>query len=157
MHKTLNTIPFKNRGEIVNLLNARLSDALDLYVQSKLAHWNVRGPTFIALHELFDKAAAQADEYADTLAERAAQLGGVATSTTQQIATASTLKAYNTKASKPDDVTKIIAGAWAQFANTIRADIKTAEDKKDAVTADILTGIAGEADKMLWFIEAHLQ
>lgn len=156
-HKTLNGLSQKTRSDIAALLNARLADSADLYIQTKLSHWNVRGPTFIALHELFDKAANEAQDYADTLAERAGQLGGSIGNNIQGIAKTSTLTPYNTSLSKGPDVTKAIAQAWAKYANTLRDDIETADTKGDKITADILTRITGEADKMLWFIESHLQ
>lgn len=157
MRKTLIDIPLKTRDQVIALLNARLADAVDLYIQSKLAHWNVRGPTFIALHELFDKAAAEASEYADTLAERAAQLGGVSGGNIQKTASTTSLAPFDPSLTKEHDVTAALAQAWASFANAARKDIDTTANLGDAVTADILTEIVGETDKMLWFISAHLQ
>jgi starvation-inducible DNA-binding protein len=51
---TQNDLPDKVRGGVVGLLNQQLADALDLALQAKQARWNVKGPTFIALHELLD-------------------------------------------------------------------------------------------------------
>ena len=77
MFKTKNDLSETIRGKAVELLNARLADAIDLQTQTKQAHWNVKGPHFIALHELFDKINEDVEEYVDLLAERAVQLGGV--------------------------------------------------------------------------------
>src|SRR2546427_1716802 len=76
-HPTLNDIPESARGQVIDLLNQRLADAIDLQLQAKQAHWNVKGPHFIALHKLFDEIHGAADEYVDLLAERVVQLGGV--------------------------------------------------------------------------------
>ena len=73
---TKNDIGEDARARIVELLNARLADSIDLATQLKVAHWNIKGPAFIALHELFDQIHAAAGEYVDLLAERAVQLGG---------------------------------------------------------------------------------
>src|SRR2546430_17436414 len=81
MHVTKNDVPEQARANIVELLNARLADAIDLQTQMKQAHWNVKGPSFIALHELFDKVNGDVEEYVDAIAERAVQLGGVAVGT----------------------------------------------------------------------------
>src|SRR5260370_507612 len=78
MFKTKNDIPEATRVKVVELLNARLADCIDLQTQIKQAHWNVKGPNFIALHELFDKINEEVEDYVDDIAERAAQLGGVA-------------------------------------------------------------------------------
>ena len=75
------SIAVPERSAIIDILNARLADATDLKTQTKHAHWNVKGKDFIQLHELFDSIAPHFDEYADLIAERVAQLGGVAKGT----------------------------------------------------------------------------
>jgi len=52
--KTKNDLPEKVRTQIAALLQERLAEAVDLVTQAKQAHWNVKGPNFIALHQLFD-------------------------------------------------------------------------------------------------------
>ena len=76
------------------LLNARLADAIDLQTQTKHAHWNVKGPNFIALHELFDKINEDVEDYVDDIAERAVQLGGIAEGTARLAAKRSSLSEY---------------------------------------------------------------
>jgi starvation-inducible DNA-binding protein len=76
MFDTRNDLPANTRTKVIELLNARLADAIDLGAQTKHAHWNVKGPNFIALHELFDKVAESVEEHIDTLAERVTALGG---------------------------------------------------------------------------------
>src|SRR3954467_9194113 len=94
MFKTKNDIPETTRVKVVELLNARLADAIDLQTQTKQAHWNVKGPAFIALHELFDKVNEDAEDYVDEIAERAVQLGGVAEGTARVVAKRSSLAEY---------------------------------------------------------------
>jgi len=83
MYKTANTLPEQIRSRSVALLNRHLAAAIDLHAQVKQAHWNVRGPTFITIHELFDKIADVVEEYSDKIAERAGTLGGTAEGTVQ--------------------------------------------------------------------------
>src|SRR6266536_1002229 len=64
-------IPEQSRRLLIELLNARLADAFDLYSQLKQAHWNVKGSDFIQLHELYDTVAADVLEHVDAIAERA--------------------------------------------------------------------------------------
>src|SRR5437764_14036032 len=97
MFKTKNDIPEATRVKVVELLNARLADCIDLQTQTKQAHWNVKGPHFIGLHELFDKISAGVEDYADGLAERAVQLGGVAEGTARAVAKRSSLAEYPAK------------------------------------------------------------
>ena len=78
MFETENDISKENRTQLNALLNQRLASAVDLQMQMKQAHWNVKGPSFIGLHELFDKVAEAVEGYVDEIAERIVQLGGVA-------------------------------------------------------------------------------
>src|ERR1041384_7497999 len=94
MFKTKNDLPDATRVKVIELLNARLADAIDLQTQTKQAHWNVKGPNFIALHELFDKVAEDVEDYVDEIAERAVQLGGVAEGTARVVAKKSSLAEY---------------------------------------------------------------
>src|SRR6185295_8535269 len=94
MHPTRIDLPAKTRAKVIDLLNARLADAIDLHMQTKHAHWNVKGPNFIALHELFDKVAAELDVYVDEMAERVTTLGGVAEGTLQAVTGRSRLEPY---------------------------------------------------------------
>jgi starvation-inducible DNA-binding protein len=62
MQPTHNTLSENIRTQSVELLNKHLAAAIDLHAQVKQAHWNVRGPSFIAIHELFDKVSADCRE-----------------------------------------------------------------------------------------------
>src|SRR5438046_7766836 len=93
-HPTLNDIPESTRGQVIDLLNQRLADAIDLQLQTKQAHWNVKGPQFIALHKLFDELHDAALEYVDLLAERVIQVGGIAEGTGAIVAERSELPQY---------------------------------------------------------------
>src|SRR5438067_13446091 len=94
MHPTKNDLPETVRRQMIELCNARLADCIDLQTQTKQAHWNVKGPNFIALHELFDKVNEDVEEYVDEIAERAVQLGGVAEGTARKVAKRSLLTEY---------------------------------------------------------------
>jgi len=97
MYPTKNDLPEATRRKMIELCNARLADAIDLQTQTKQAHWNVKGPYFIALHELFDKVNADVEDYVDLIAERAVQLGGTADGTARSVANRSTLPDYPVK------------------------------------------------------------
>src|ERR1700729_3722405 len=94
MYPTRNDMPQELRSQVASLLNARLADALDLEAASKQAHWNVKGPHFIALHELFDKVHGSIEDHVDTLAERITALGATAHGTVQAAARATSLAPY---------------------------------------------------------------
>ncbi|MCU0646895.1 MAG: DNA starvation/stationary phase protection protein Dps [Gemmatimonadaceae bacterium] len=154
---TRNDLAADTRAAMIVLLNERLADAIDLGLQAKQAHWNVKGPHFKPLHDLFDATNALALEWADELAERAVQLGGVAEGLVGAVRDRSRLPAFPTSAPHARAWTEAVAAAVEFTANALRADIEDATAAGDAVTADILTSIAGAADKQLWFVEAHLE
>jgi starvation-inducible DNA-binding protein len=156
MYKTRNDLPGTTRGEVIELLDARLADATDLQTQLKQAHWNVKGPTFIALHELFDKINEAVEDYVDDLAERVVQLGGTAHGTARQVAKRSTLPEYP-MVSAGDDHAEAVASALAAFGKLARAGIDQSDELGDRDTADVFTEISRGIDKWLWFVEAHLQ
>jgi starvation-inducible DNA-binding protein len=157
MYPTKNDLPEGTRSKIVELCNARLADAIDLQTQCKQAHWNVKGPAFIALHELFDKVNEDAEEYVDLIAERVVQLGGVAEGTARSVAKRSSLAEYGAKGAGGRDHVEALSSALAAFGKGARAAINQSNDAGDADTADIFTEISRGTDKWLWFVEAHLQ
>lgn len=156
-YKTQNDVPSNAKTVAIQLLNARLADAIDLALLTKQAHWNIKGPQFIALHEMIDGFRTEIDGYVDTMAERAVQLGGVALGTTQAVAKATTLTPYPTDISTSKDHLAALIERYAKVANAVRRAIDEADEAGDKDTADIFTEVSRGLDKSLWFLEAHLQ
>ncbi|HVN44252.1 MAG TPA: DNA starvation/stationary phase protection protein Dps [Steroidobacteraceae bacterium] len=156
MFDTRNDLPANVREQVVELLNARLADAIDLGAQSKHAHWNVKGPNFIALHELFDKVAESIEDQIDTIAERITALGGRAYGTIAQVARRTTLKPYPEDIAEGQSHVDALSAALADYGARVRAAIDAADRLGDADSADLFTGVSRETDKYLWFLEAHL-
>jgi starvation-inducible DNA-binding protein len=150
-------LPEANRREAVAVLNQRLADCIDLQLQCKQAHWNVKGPAFIALHELFDAIAAGVTGYADLIAERAVQLGGIAEGTASVVAERSALLNYPLGISTGAEHVAALSDALATFGRAVRMDIDAMERLEDADSADVLTEISRGTDKWLWFVESHQQ
>ena len=157
MYETKNDLPQPKRVLVVELCNARLADAIDLQTQCKQAHWNVKGPDFIALHKLFDAVNADVAAYVDLIAERAVQLGGVADGTARSVAKRSSLSEYAAKGGRGRDHVDALSSALATFGKLARHAIDQSSELADADTTDIFTEISRGTDKWLWFIEAHLQ
>ena len=156
MFKTKNDLPECIRIKAVELLNARLADSVDLMHQSKEAHWNVKGPSFIALHELFDEIVDSAEEYMDLIAERVVQLGGTAEGTIQVAVQRSTLSPYPVALSAQRDHLEALSSALVAYGRSARRAIDESDELGDKDTADIFTEISRGIDKHLWFVEAHL-
>jgi starvation-inducible DNA-binding protein len=157
MFDTRNDLPAETRQAIVDILNVQLADAIDLERQAKQAHWNVKGPNFVGLHELFDRIAAQGGEHVDDIAERAVALGGVARGTIQSVAKRSSLPEYPLEAADWRTHVRSMQHALAAFGRGVRRRIDEAAALGDADTADLFTGISRAVDKSLWMVEAHLQ
>src|SRR6266566_591934 len=139
LYPTKNDLPEASRREVVGLLNQRLADCIDLQTQCKQAHWNVKGPAFIALHKLFDEINGAVAEYADLLAERIVQLGGIAEGTVGVVAERSELVDYPLTLSTGAEHVAALSDALAMFGRTVRVGIEEMNDLQDAGSADILT------------------
>ena len=157
MHNTKNDLPKETREKMIATLNSRLADAYDLKSQAKQAHWNVKGMSFIALHELFDQVATQAEEYTDLIAERVTILGGTALGTVRVAASNSTLSEYPLEITDGADHVDALSSALADVGKKVRANIDEANDLGDMDTADLFTEVSRGIDKLLWFVEAHIQ
>jgi starvation-inducible DNA-binding protein len=157
MFETENDMPKKRRKELNKLMNQRLADAVDLQLQMKQAHWNVKGPHFISLHELFDKVAEAVEGYVDLIAERIVQLGGTAEGTLRVSASRTRLEEYPLTISDGLDHVKAVALALATFGQSARSSINQVTELDDADSADLFTEVSRGIDKWLWFVEAHSQ
>lgn len=156
MHRTKNDLPVERRTRLANLLNDQLANLIDLHLQAKQAHWNVRGPQFMALHELFDDVADEVEEFIDMTAERITALGGVADGTLGGVVARTRLAAYSPAVARGDDHLETVSSALATVGTAVRRAIDDATELGDAATADLFTEIVRGIDKRLWFVEAHL-
>ncbi len=153
--RTQLALPVDVRRRMAGLTNELLASAIDLYSHAKQAHWNVRGPDFIAVHELFDRVAEEATAHADELAERSGQLGAGVDGTLRMAVKASQLPEYPLGIATSSEHIKQLATSLAQFGKHLLKGVKQADEAEDAVTADILTSICRATDKTLWFVESH--
>jgi starvation-inducible DNA-binding protein len=155
MHPTRNTLDEAIRIQSVKLLNKHLATAIDLHAQVKQAHWNVRGPNFIAVHKLFDTVSEEVESFSDMLAERAGGLGGTADGTIQMAAKHTSLIAYPLGVADAQEHIFAVAGALAAFGEGAREASATAADFGDTTTADLFTQVSRGIDLQLWFVESH--
>lgn len=156
-HETRIDIPEATRSGLIDLLNRQLADTLDLYTQTKYAHWNVKGTDFIQLHELFDELAGRLLGFVDTIAERATALGGTALGTARMAVGASTLQEFPEGAIGGMDAVRALADRFAAYAASTRRAMEESDKLGDMDTNDLFTEVSRQTDKDLWFLEAHLQ
>src|SRR5215475_9857783 len=155
MYETENDLRKDARAELIGIINQRLADIIDLQTQLKQAHWNVKGPHFIGLHELFDKIAEEVEDYVDLIAERAVQLGGIAEGTVRTAASRSRLDEYPLDIADGAAHVEAVARALSTFGREARMTIEETDRLDDADTADIFTEVSRGIDKWLSFVGAH--
>jgi starvation-inducible DNA-binding protein len=157
MYPTKNDLPETTRTKVIEVLSLRLADVSDLFSQTKQAHWNVKGPSFIALHELFDDVAEAVEEYVDMIAERIVQLGGIAEGTVRVAAQKSSLSEYPLNIANGRDHVNALSSALAAFGHLARRAIDLTDQLGDKDTSDLFTEVSRGIDKWIWFVEAHIQ
>ena len=156
MYKTPSHLPESSRHDLARTLNERLADGLDLHADLKVAHWNVRGPQFPALHPLFEQLAAQQAGFNDSIAERAVTLGGLATGSTRHVARTSRLADYPLDITRDIEHVSLIADRIDTYVAGLRESRGIAERLTDTDTVDLLTGVISELEKAGWMLRATL-
>jgi starvation-inducible DNA-binding protein len=157
MHKSPSHLPEDSRAQIADELNARLADGLDLHSQIKVAHWNVKGPQFAALHPLFETFAVSLAAFNDAIAERAVTLGARALGTARHVAKTSRLPEYPQETTRGMDHVLLLADRIEKYLEGSRSSRAAVEKLGDTDTVDLLTGIVSEFEKNAWFLRASLE
>lgn len=147
----------ETREAMTDVLNKQLADTFDMFSLMKQAHWNVKGPQFIALHELFDEIATGLLAYVDMIAERATALGGMAMGTVRMAAETTRLDPYPIDVVDSMETVSTVTGMMANLAASTRSAADKAEELEDMDTNDLFIEVSRDLDKWLWFLEAHLQ
>lgn len=157
MYKSPSHLPEETRVKVADQLNARLSDGLDLHSQIKVAHWNIKGPQFAALHPLFETFAVSLAAFNDSLAERAVTLGARAYGTARHVAKTSTLPDYPQDTARDLEHVKLLAERFDKYLDGVRETRSNGDELGDTDTVDLLTGIVTEFEKNAWFLRASLE
>jgi len=157
MSRKNNALPEEQQAKLIEMLNRRLADAIDLQLQSRQAYWNVKGPHFMALRELFNKVAQGVEEYANLIAERVVQLGGKAEGTADTVAGRSSLDRYWLSTTEGTGHIDALSTTLTDFGRHTRYASAQATELKDADTAAIFTEISRGIDKWIWFVETSQQ
>ena len=143
------------RAAMVDLLNARLVDTLDMVLAVKQAHWNLKGPGFIGVHELLDEVADRLRDGSDLMAERAVILGGLARGTLREAAERSSIAPYPVELVDIQDHITHLVERMKDLGAKLREAMEQAGEAGDEDTADLFTGVSRAVDKDAWFIGAN--
>lgn len=157
MYATPSRLPEPARAKIADALNAVLADGLDLHAALKVAHWNLKGPQFPALHPLFEEIAAGLAGHNDAVAERAVTLGARAYGTVRHVARTSRLVDYPQETSRDLEHVRLLADRLERYLEGVRAARTVGEQNGDVDTVDLLTTVATDLEKHGWFLRASLE
>ena len=130
-YRSHNDLPSNTKAVSINILNARLADAIDLALLTKQAHWNIKGPNFIALHEMIDGFRTELDSHVDTMAERVVLPGA------------------RRSARRRWSPGLCLVARYAKVASLARPAIDATQGSGDADKADLFTGFSRALDRQL--------
>ncbi len=153
---TVPTLTLDEGAQTAAVLQERLHSLNDLHLTLKHVHWNVVGPSFIAVHEMLDPQVDAVRLMVDAIAERIATLGASPVGTPGALVASRTWEDYPigraTTTTHLAELDRVYAGVIT--AHRAAAD---ATDKLDPVTNDLLIGQLHDLEKFHWFIRAHLE
>jgi len=147
----------KSRDKIAQALNEILADGLDLHSHIKVAHWNIKGPQFGALHPLFETFAVGLAIHNDDIAERAVTLGALAAGTARHVAKSSRLAEYPAQTTRDMQHAQLLAERFETYLGGVRAARALALKHGDDDTVDLLTAVVREFEKNGWMLRATLE
>ena len=145
------------RTAVVDILNTTLSDEVMLYVKTRNYHWNVVGSDFGELHKFFEGQYEQIEDFMDDTAERARALGGHALGTLAEFLKKARLKETPGRYPKAQGMITDLLADHESLIQSMRKDLQTCQDKHgDAGTADFLTGLMEQHEKIAWMLRSYL-
>ena len=156
LQRTRHPLQESSRAEVVRALQPIQSGCIELFLQLKNAHWNVRGNSFSALHRIFDEASEDALRFTDDLAERMAILGGEPLATVQKIAAVPQLADAPIGIKNQEEFVKMIVDRLSYYTGMIRDALIVFERNSDPVTSEACVRGLTNLEKKLWMLESHL-
>jgi starvation-inducible DNA-binding protein len=145
----------RQRQGVVEILSPLLADEYVLYTKTRNYHWNVVGPQFNDLHKFFEAQYEALDDIIDDVAERARALGGRAVATLAEFIKLARLKEHPGRQLTAREMLRDLLADHEALIQTLRRDVETVTDPlKDAGTADFLTGLMEQHEKMAWMLRS---
>ena len=146
----------EQRKTITSHLSKLLADSYTLYLKTHSFHWNVTGPQFTTLHELFEKHYLELAGAIDNIAERIRALGEFAPASFSQYAKLTTIKEESGVPTAREMIQQLVDGQ-EEIVRTARKAMPIVEDANDAPTADLLTRRMDEHEKNAWMLRSLLE
>lgn len=148
----------EQRQGVVNLLNCDLSDSYLLIVKTKKYHWDVIGPQFRTLHELWQQHYEAISLNIDAIAERVRQLGGYPIGTAKGFLENATIREHAGDLPNAEEMVERLVNDHEQIIRNLRGHIDQCSDSyHDEGTADFLTGLMEEHEEMAWMLRSFIE
>ena len=138
------------------LLNTLLADEFVLYTKTRSAHWNIQGQNFIELHTFFENQSGTLDNIIDDVAERVRALGHVALGSLKDFISVSRLNENNHDFTDQHHLIQSLLEDHEALIRSLRKDITNTAEHRDLGSADFMTGLLEQHEKMSWMLRAHL-
>jgi starvation-inducible DNA-binding protein len=146
-----------NLKEVATLLNTLLADEYLLYTKTRNAHWNIQGKNFNELHKFFESQYDLLDIIIDNTAERVRSVGHYALGSLKDFLKVARLSEQNDDFSDQDHIIQTLLVDHESIIRSLNKDIIIVTDYKDLGTADFMTGIMEQHEKMAWMLRSYLQ
>lgn len=148
----------EQRQGVIELLNRDLSDAYLLLIKTKKYHWDVVGPQFRSLHELWEEHYQALTENIDAIAERIRTLGGYPVGTAQGFLEHSSIEEHSGDIPMATEMVSRLVNDHEQIIRNLREHVdQTAETFHDQGTSDFLTGLMEQHEEMAWMLRSFIE
>lgn len=142
----------------ISILSSILANEMTLYIKIRKFHWNVSGESFMEFHKLFEGQYTQLEASIDEIAERISKLGGKTIGTMKEFSDLSIIKESPNHYPSQKEMVKELLEDHETVIVHLRKDVDTsAEENKDAGTADFLTGLMEAHETMAWTLRRYLE
>ncbi len=147
-------LPDEKNKDVVETLQARLVDLLDLSLQLKQAHWCVVGHNFRTVHLQLDEIIDDVRMGSDEVAERISTLGLAPDGRASTVAETSSLSKMDAKFFSASHTVTIVADLLQTTVNGLRESIEKLGDL-DPISEDMLIAITAGLEKHLWMVQSQ--
>ncbi len=154
--KTAKTTTTKNDPGLSDSLNQVLADSYAVMALTHLAHWNVEGPGFFALHTAFQTQYEELFIAIDEIAERIRARGHYAIGGLHQLAQTAQLKEFAAPLAQEDYVRRLVTANQKLLADAARAR-DLAGEANDPESQDLMIGRITLHQKTLWMLKSFLK
>ncbi|HEY9698943.1 MAG TPA: Dps family protein [Trichocoleus sp.] len=148
----------EQRQGVIELLNHDLADAYLLIIKTKKYHWDVVGPQFRSLHQMWEEQYQILSDNIDSIAERVRALGGYPLGTAEGFLKYSSIKEHSGNVPTATGMVSNLVEDHEQIVRNLRGHVdQCGDDFHDQGTADFLTGIMEQHEEMAWMLRSFIE